>query len=119
MVIGAIFDSIYNNIYKYLRPKSLNNSLRGDFMDNCCEGYCRKCHGMIWGLIGILILINVFVWPRWSGIDGWMAFLGLLLVLGGIWKSVMSGCSCHHEGADKCTPKAESVAPAKEAKKKK
>jgi len=74
---------------------------------------------MIWGLIGVLILINAFVWPQWSGIDGWMAFFGLLLLLGGVWKSLMPGCGCHK--TENCTPKVEAKieAPAKEVKKKK
>jgi len=76
----------------------------------CCEGYCHKCKGMLWSLLGVLILINAFVWPQWSGVDGWMAFFGLLLLLGGVWKSIMPGCACHKECA---------IEPVKEAKKKK
>ena len=88
-------------------------------MDNCCEGYCKKCHGMIWGLIGVLILINVFVWPQWSGIDGWMAFFGLLLVLGGVWKSLVPGCGCHRaDGCCSSKVEVKTEAPAKEVKKK-
>ena len=89
-------------------------------MDNCCEGYCRKCRGMIWGLLGVLILINALVWPQWSGIDGWMAFLGLLLVIGGVCKSLMPGCGCHHAECCKTeAPKEMHVEAHKEAKKKK
>jgi len=91
-------------------------------MDNCCNGYCHKCKGMIWGLVGVLILINAFVWPQWSGIDGWMAFLGLVLIFGGVFKSLMPGCGCHHaeyvEGSSKMeAPAKETVV--KEVKKKK
>ena len=84
-------------------------------MDNCGNGYCHKCKGMIWGLVGVLILINAFVWPQWLGTDGWMAFLGFMLIIGGVWKSLMPGCGCHHEGA--CCKTEAPVA--KEVKKKK
>jgi|GEM_PF-6522505 hypothetical protein len=30
---------------------------------DCSEGHCKSCKGMILGLIGVLILINAFVWP--------------------------------------------------------
>jgi hypothetical protein len=74
----------------------------------CCEGYCKKCHGMILGLFGVLILINAFVWPRWLGFDGWIAFFALLMIATGIWKSFMPGCGCK----DACAPEA----PAKKKK---
>jgi hypothetical protein len=72
------------------------------------QGYCYKCKGMIKSLIGVLLILNAFVWPRWNGIDGWFAFLGLLLILGGVWKSFLPGCTCHKT----CTPEA----PAKKKK---
>jgi hypothetical protein len=80
------------------------------------EGYCRRCRGMVSGLVGLLILINAMVWPLWSGIDGWMAFFGLLLVIGSVFKAFMPGCGCHGYPAPGNTFK---EAPAKEAKKKK
>jgi len=79
-------------------------------MDGCCEGYCRKCRGMVWGLIGVVMLINLFVWPHWLGLDGWVGFLAVLLIVGGLWRSAMPHCGCHAEY------KAEAP---KEAKKKK
>lgn len=44
---------------------------------------CKKCSGVTKLLTGALLLVNAFVWPRWLGVDGWVAFIGLLLVLGG------------------------------------
>ena len=44
---------------------------------------CKKCTGICKLVCGALILCNAFVWPQWMGIDGWAAFLGVLLVLGG------------------------------------
>jgi hypothetical protein len=76
---------------------------------------------MLSGLIGLLILINAFVWPQWSGVDGWIAFFGLLLVISSIFKAFMPGCGCHHfampETASKEVPIKEN--PLKEVKKKK
>jgi hypothetical protein len=66
---------------------------------------------MIAGLVGLLILVNAMVWPQWSGIDGWMAFFGLLLIMGSVWRAFVPGCGCNHYPAP--------GAPLKEAKKKK
>jgi len=73
-----------------------------------CEHYCGKCGGMIWGLLGVLILINAFVWPQWAGIDGWMAFFGILLIIAGVWKSLMPGCKCHSQS--KCCEESKDAA---------
>jgi hypothetical protein len=59
-----------------------------------CGGYCRKCRGMIWSFLGVLLLLNAFIWPKWLDVDGWLAFFGLLLMLGGVWKAYVDGCSC-------------------------
>ncbi len=83
---------------------------------DCSEGHCKSCKGMILGLIGVLILINAFVWPQWSGVDGWMAFFGFLLIFVGIGKSLMPGCGCHNDGA--CCQSETPKAVVKEAKKK-
>jgi len=41
---------------------------------------------------GALLLLNAFVWPMWLGIDGWFAFIGVLLVVGGFLKIVLPHC---------------------------
>ena len=64
-----------------------------------CKGYCRKCKGMIWSLIGVLLLFNAFVWPKWLGTDGWMAFFGIILMFVGVWKAYINGCSCRKDDA--------------------
>ena len=43
-----------------------------------------KCHGIKKLAVGALLLLNAFVWPRWLGIDGWVSFLALLLLVGGV-----------------------------------
>jgi hypothetical protein len=62
--------------------------------EKCKDGYCRRCHGMFMGLIGVLILINICVWPQWTGIDGWIGFFAVLMIIFGICKSVMPACNC-------------------------
>ena len=41
-----------------------------------------------WGLkkivIGGLLLLNAFVWPMWLGIDGWIKFIAVVIVLCGV-----------------------------------
>ena len=60
----------------------------------CCEGSCGKCSGWLKALLGILMLINLFVWPKWTGVDGWLAFAAVLLVLCGIIFSFTGSCTC-------------------------
>ena len=45
---------------------------------------CKKCHGTKKLVIGLLLLLNAYVWPKWSGFDGWMAWFGVLFVLMGV-----------------------------------
>jgi hypothetical protein len=70
-------------------------------MCECCsenkEHKCKGCCGMALGLIGVLMLINIFVWPQWLGIDGWMGFFAIVLIIAGICKSIMPKCHCNSE----------------------
>ena len=50
---------------------------------------CHKCSGVTKLVVGVLLLLNTFVWPRWLGVDGWVAFVAVLMVLGGIVKLAM------------------------------
>jgi len=45
-----------------------------------------KHWGIVKIIIGALVLLNAFVWPKWLGIDGWIAFFGVLMILCGIVK---------------------------------
>ncbi|MBS3168698.1 hypothetical protein J4216_06225 [Candidatus Woesearchaeota archaeon] len=47
---------------------------------------CHKCCGVCSLIVGILILINMYLWPRWLGVDGWVTFFGVLAILGGLIK---------------------------------
>lgn len=61
----------------------------------CCEGgMCKKCCGMSMALLGVLLLINAFVWPRWVGFDGWVAFGSVLLIFAGVAKSFFPQAPC-------------------------
>ena len=55
---------------------------------------CKKCHGVKKLVAGALILINAFLWPQWTGIDGWAAFIGVLFVLGGFLMLVVPTGKC-------------------------
>ncbi|MBS3139557.1 hypothetical protein J4479_00995 [Candidatus Woesearchaeota archaeon] len=50
---------------------------------------CDKCGGVCALITGALILVNAFWWPRWLGVDGWVTFLAVLLVLSGFIKLVL------------------------------
>ncbi len=50
---------------------------------------CKRCHGVYKIVLGALLLLNAFVWPQWgTGWDGsgWIAWLAVLMVLGGALK---------------------------------
>jgi hypothetical protein len=61
----------------------------------CCGGYCGRCKGGQKLVLGLLILLNAFWWPVWNGVDGWIAFFGVLFVVKGLLKLIMP--SCGHE----------------------
>jgi len=45
---------------------------------------CGHCHGVYKIVFGVLLLLNAFVWPQWLGLDGWVAWVAVLMVLGGV-----------------------------------
>jgi hypothetical protein len=45
-------------------------------------------------VFGALILINAYLWPQWTGIDGWIKFFGVLLVIAGIIRAIKPSCDC-------------------------
>ena len=44
------------------------------------ECHSSKCKGTMKIVMGVLILLAAFVWPKLSGVDDWVAFLGVLMV---------------------------------------
>ena len=59
---------------------------------DCYHGMCGRCHGGMKLATGVLLLLNAFVWPRWLGVDGWVSFVAVLMVLGGLVKLAMPTC---------------------------
>ena len=58
------------------------------------EGMCWHCHGIYKIVFGALLLLNAYLWPQWMGIDGWITWLAVLLVVGGVVKlAVPNKCS--------------------------
>ncbi len=53
---------------------------------------CGKCKGGMKIVTGLLLLLNAYVWPLWMGIDGWVAWVAILMVLGGVLKFVLPAC---------------------------
>ena len=37
-------------------------------------------------ITGALLLLNAFVWPQWLGVDGWVSWIAVLMVIGGLAK---------------------------------
>lgn len=65
---------------------------------------CHKCTGIKKLVIGALLLINAFVWPQWMGIDGWVKFVAVLMVLMGFVMLVVPN-KCPSCNAMSATPK--------------
>ena len=61
---------------------------------NCSDGVCAKCHAVMKVVLGALVLLNIYVWPKWTGgFDQWLAFFALLFIIKGAIKFVMPNCS--------------------------
>ncbi len=62
--------------------------------EKCCEGLCARCHAGKKLFLGALVLLNIFVWPKWTGsFNSWVAFFAVLLVIGSAVKLVKPTCS--------------------------
>ncbi len=60
---------------------------------NCCDGVCGKCHAVMKVVLGGLVLLNIYVWPKWIGnVDNWLAFFAVLFIIKGVIKFVMPNC---------------------------
>lgn len=55
----------------------------------CHDGYCGKCHGAKWIVLGIILILVRWYYPLW---DIWVV-LGVLILLKGIMKLAMPSCS--------------------------
>jgi hypothetical protein len=77
------------------------------------ECHSPKCMGVMKIVVGALILLNAFVWPMWLGIDGWVKFFAVLVVLCGIMKLFHPCCK-----SEACCSPAMPMAAKKPAKRK-
>lgn len=59
---------------------------------DCCNGVCSKCYGLKKVVWGALLLLNVWVWPKWLGVDGWVSWIAVLLVIAGVLKVIKPSC---------------------------
>ncbi len=50
----------------------------------CGQNICGGCYGAKKIVVGLLLLLNAFVWPLWVDLSGWIAWVAVLMVLGGI-----------------------------------
>ena len=60
-------------------------------------------------VFGALLLLNAFLWPMWTGIDGWVAWIAALMVVGGVVKLAVpnncAGCKAMMAGEAKSPAK--------------
>ncbi len=61
-----------------------------------------KCVAVKKIVFGLLLLLNAFLWPQWLGIDGWVAWIALLMVVFGSIMAVAPKCGGCHSGT--CEP---------------
>ena len=60
-------------------------------MGCCSKVMCGRCGAGLKIVTGLLLLLNVY-WLQWLGIDGWIKWVAVLMVLGGVVKLVMPAC---------------------------
>ncbi len=68
-------------------------------MCGCNTDYCTRCRSIVTIVLGALILINAYWWPRWVGIDNWIAFFGALTLIGGVITYLKPTCGCESHSA--------------------
>ena len=59
----------------------------------CIDGACGRCRAGKLVVIGALVLLNIYAWPKWTDWpNGWFAFIGVLLIIKGVLKFLMPSC---------------------------
>ncbi len=57
-----------------------------------------KCKGVMKIVWGALLLLNAFLWPKWLGVDGWVAWIAVLMIVVGAVKLLVPPCQCCDHG---------------------
>ena len=76
-----------------------------------CHGKCMVVKKIIFGL---LLLLNAFLWPKWLGVDGWVTWIALLMVVFGAVMAVWPKCGCYSK--EQCCEMPKKPAAAKKRK---
>lgn len=42
------------------------------------------CKDIVKIVVGLLLLLNAFIWPQWVDLTGWISFVAILVVIWGI-----------------------------------
>jgi hypothetical protein len=71
---------------------------------SCNTNYCDRCKSIATMAIGALILINAYGWPGWTGIDNWIAYFGVLILIGGLITYLKPTCGCESHAAQAAKP---------------
>ncbi len=50
----------------------------------CGSNMCGGCHGAKKIVVGLLLLLNAFYWPLWVDLSGWISWVAVLMVVGGV-----------------------------------
>ncbi len=59
----------------------------------CCDGMCSRCRAGKLVIGGALVLLNIYVWPKWTTWpNGWFQFIAALLIIKGVLKFIMPNC---------------------------
>lgn len=53
-----------------------------------------QCKGIVKMIVGLLLLMNAFIWPKWVDLTGWISFGAILMVLGGVALLFKDGDCC-------------------------
>ena len=67
---------------------------------DCMDGMCGKCRAAKLVIGGALVLLNIYVWPKWTAnLNQWLAFFAVLLIIKGVLKYIMPSCPHCKAGA--------------------
>jgi len=62
-----------------------------------------KCKEIMKIVFGLLLLLNALIWPQWSTLTGWIAWISILMVVFAVVKMLMPQCKGCENGSCTCT----------------